>query len=140
MIRRNVLLVLVLVSICAVSSKADLYLKYQKTTDAYKVAGSSIPAEELQSVAWIGKNQAFYNDGDGNSSIVTFANRTMVLVDTKNRCYTKINLDSAQTLFNDAMDEAAGDGEDAAAMKAMMQPPIIAERAISLYSLHVSVM
>lgn len=115
------MLVLVLVGICAVSSSADLYLKYKKTTDAYKVAGSSVPVEELESVAWIGKKNAFYSDGDGNSSIVTFANETMVLVDTKNSCYTKINLDSAQALFDDAMNEAGGDGENAVAMKAMMQ-------------------
>ena len=100
---------------------ADTYLRYKKTTDPYTAGGKEVPASTGHSVAWIGKTVAAYDDGEGTRSIVHFKKRTLTVLDLADKKYSVMYLDSMGTMFENAVNSAAGNSEQAEAMKAMMQ-------------------
>ena len=105
----------------SMSLYADTFLKYKKMTDSYTVGDNTVPADTSTATGWIGNKQACYEDGEGHRTILTFATKTMSIIDLQEKTYTIINLDSIQSMINSAIDENAGDAETAAAMKSMMQ-------------------
>ena len=46
----------ILFAAASLSVHADTFLKYKRTTDAYTVAGKSVPEATLEATAWIGDN------------------------------------------------------------------------------------
>ncbi|MBN1307113.1 MAG: hypothetical protein JXA18_04295 [Chitinispirillaceae bacterium] len=100
---------------------ADTYLKYRRTTDAYTVAGNTVPQATTKATAWVGSKQASYEDGEGHRSIYTFAARTLTVIDHNNKTYSTIKLDSMQSMISKAIDDNMDDSGSAAAVKAMMQ-------------------
>ena len=100
---------------------ADTFLKYKRTTDPYTAGGESYPASTAEATAWIGSKQAVYEDGEGHRSIMTFATKTMMVIDLSSKTYSVLKLDSLRSMLDQAIDDNMEDAETAAAMKAMMQ-------------------
>jgi hypothetical protein len=100
---------------------ADTFLKYKRTTDPYTIGGQSHPASTSQSTAWIGAKKAAYDDGEGHRTIMAFGTRTLTVIDIANKTYSVLNLDSLESMFDQAIEKNTDDAESAAAMKAMMQ-------------------
>jgi len=109
------------VLISAFTVDADMFLRYKKATDAYKVAGSEVPATTGESKAWISKEMAAFDDGEGHRSIMHFTKRTLTVIDIGNKQYSVINIDSVGSMINSAIAQGMGNDEDAEAMNAMMQ-------------------
>jgi hypothetical protein len=113
---------IVFIAIAVVRSlQADTYLRYKKTTDPYTAGGKEIPATTGESKAWIGKEAAAYDNGEGSLTIIHFKNRTMTVLDIADKQYSMMHLDSMGSMIDNAMKNAAETPEQAEAMKQMMQ-------------------
>lgn len=111
-----------LISFTAVQSlQADTYLRYKKTTDPYTAGGKDVPGTTGESIAWIGKKAAAYDNGEGTRTIIHFKERTMTVLDKADKQYSVMHLDSIGTMIDNAMKNATETPEQAAAMKQMMQ-------------------
>ena len=121
MSKRRILIAVSVVMITVGLLHADTYLKYRRSTDPYTAGGQSYPAATTVASAWIGSRQAVYEDGEGHRSIMTFATRTLTLIDSTNRSYSILKLDSLSSMVDMAIGENTDDAESAAAMKAMME-------------------
>jgi hypothetical protein len=100
---------------------ADTCLKYKKTTDPSTTGGTTTPATTSEATAWIGKNQASFEDGEGRRIIMTYSTRTLAILDLQNKTWSLVKIDSVQSMISDAIEANAQDAAEAAAMKAMMQ-------------------
>ena len=121
MVMQRLAVLFVLLFSIGVAVNADTFLKYKRSTDPYTVGGQSYPAATAEATAWIGSRQAAYDDGEGNRSIMTFATRTLTVINTAEKTYTVLNLDSLSSMMDQVIDDNTEDAESAAAMKAMMQ-------------------
>ena len=121
MSKNRILTVATLIMMITVILHAETWLRYKRTTDPYTAEGKSYPAATAYATAWVGSKQAVYEDGEGHRSIMTFATRTLTIIDSSEKSYTILKLDSISSMIDQVIDENTDNAESAAAMKAMMQ-------------------
>ncbi len=81
---------------------AELYMKYESRTDAYRVMGNQQPAEKSIREIWIAGNMIRV-DEEEQSTILDMKNGTMTLVDHAEKTYMVLKQDDLMGSMQEAM-------------------------------------
>ncbi len=110
-----------LVVMISMTVRADIFLKYKKTTSSYSVAGQTVPEKTTYASSWIGKTKAWYDDGEKSCSIMDLKANKLILLDNKSKSYSVVPLDNKTSMIDKAVEESASNAEEAKQMKEMMK-------------------
>lgn len=110
-------LVLALVLIAGTTTaRADFFYRTKSSTSSYVMMGDTIPASEMEVVGWIGEKMTRM-DMDTASVVVDLEKGIMYMIDHQKKTYGVLNLEE----LGDMMAGMGAEGEEAEAMKQMMQ-------------------
>jgi len=121
--KKTILSTTLVLSIFAGGTFADLYLVQKTHTDAYSIAGTTVPEKNDQSITWSSSDKIAVNSDKDTSTILRLDKKAMYIIYKKNKKYSEINLDELQKTIDAAKTEVSNAGTAAGVpdMAAMMK-------------------
>ena len=106
-----IILFLGLIFSSVLNAQKDIYLKYERHTEEYKVLGKTFPAKHEIIQTWLTPEGGRFDTGDELSAIVRNKEQKMYFLNHKEKTYSEISL--MASMFEEFMDgeEAMTDQE-----------------------------
>ncbi len=92
----------------AIAASADNYLVQKKHTDAFKMMGKTMPAQDEQSIMWSSNDKMCLNPDKDTVSIIRLDKKVLWVIYKKKKKYSELNLDSLAIMANSVKNEMAG--------------------------------